>query len=159
MSAGVLKAFQHLSRIFKAYLVMGLLGVLAVFVFAVFSRFPDLGGSVLALGIVLYLGTRMIQPLLRALRVGERPPTYAELMLYTCLPFAERKVVLGDLAEEYRSQIHRMGPGAADLWYWKIVLISIWRLMRLQFRRGLKLSMNYNLKEVLPFYRVNKKTP
>jgi putative ABC transport system permease protein len=50
------------------------------------------------------------------------PPRLARLLLTLVLPASEREFVLGDLNEEFYSQLHRTGCRQACRWYWKEAL-------------------------------------
>ena len=59
-----------------------------------------------------------------------RPPKRAEKLLYLLLPKEWRDSLPGDLEEEYKTIISpKFGRRYARLWYWKQVLVSIWRIL------------------------------
>ena len=59
-----------------------------------------------------------------------RIPKRAEKLLYLILPQEWRDSLPGDLEEEYRTIIApKFGRRYARLWYWKQVLVSIWRVL------------------------------
>ena len=59
-----------------------------------------------------------------------RPPFYAEYLLYFLLGKSERETIIGDLQECYGKLMRRFGKRAADLWYYKQVVGSVWPLLR-----------------------------
>ena|ERR1700720_3690049 len=161
MSATILKPFNHLYKLFKIYLALSLLGVLLVLTYGVFSRYPDLGAILMTASIVVYFGTKMIQ---RVLRVRAEPPFYAEFILYLCLPSEAREAIIGDLTEAYYRMVERHDRSSLQVavWFWRQVMLSIWCLLKWQLRRGytmrLSKDINFNLRQVLPFYPEYKKT-
>lgn len=66
------------------------------------------------------------------------PPACAEKLLYLFLPNRMRKPLIGDLEEEFRTEIApKFGARFARVWYWKQVLSSLWPLL---CRRLIKLA-------------------
>jgi len=59
-----------------------------------------------------------------------RPPFNAEYLLFLLLPTEERKVVIGDLVEEYSQILERFTKQRADLWFYKQVIGSLVPLLR-----------------------------
>ena len=57
----------------------------------------------------------------------ETPPEAAEDLLYIFLPREDREALLGDLEEEYWTDIlPKLGVKRAKRWYWGRALINIW---------------------------------
>jgi hypothetical protein len=57
-------------------------------------------------------------------------PKFAEYLLYLFLSKKDREHLIGDLAEEYLEVRAKFGQRAANFWYYKQVISSIWPLSR-----------------------------
>jgi len=55
-----------------------------------------------------------------------RVPTGAEKLLWFCLPRGDSEVVLGDLEEDYRRRLPKLGPTLGYCWYWKEAIRTVW---------------------------------
>jgi hypothetical protein len=64
-----------------------------------------------------------------------RPPANLEFILHLLMSRADCEALIGDLEEQYRILVERLGKTKADLWYTKQVSTSIWPLLRDSVRR------------------------
>jgi hypothetical protein len=64
-----------------------------------------------------------------------RPPANLEFILYLLMSRADCEALIGDLEEQYRILVERLGKTRTDLWYTKQVFTSIWPLLRDSVRR------------------------
>ena len=64
-----------------------------------------------------------------------RPPANLEFILHLLMSRADCEALIGDLEEQYRILVERLGKTRADLWYTKQVFTSIWPLLRDSVRR------------------------
>jgi hypothetical protein len=55
------------------------------------------------------------------------PPRFGEWILWFILSENDRDIQIGDLAEDYYKLQMELGPRGACLWYYKEVVILIWR--------------------------------
>jgi len=63
-------------------------------------------------------------------RATQRPPFNAEYLLYFLLSKKDRKVLIGDLIEEYGEVLERFNKRRADFWFYKQVIGSVLPLLR-----------------------------
>ncbi len=68
---------------------------------------------------------------------GTGAPKFAEYLLYLFLSKRDREHLIGDLSEEYMEVRAKFGRRAANVWYYKQVVTSIWPLSRKAVRWGL----------------------
>jgi hypothetical protein len=64
-----------------------------------------------------------------------RPPVNFDFILYMLMPRADCEALIGDLEEQYRNLIERLGKRRADIWYGQQVLTSVWPLLSSSIRR------------------------
>lgn len=63
-------------------------------------------------------------------RAPHRPPFNAEYLLYFLLSKKDRKILIGDLIEEYGDVLGRFNKRRADIWFYKQVAGSLLPLLR-----------------------------
>ncbi len=147
MSELVSKSFQHLYRILKVYLLLGLIGALIGASYAFYTHYPF--GAILLLTVAtgLFIGKAFLS---HVLRIHRRPPEYAELLFRSMLPLNERETVIGDISEVYSDMISRRPLLHAYFWYWKEIVVSIWVLSRYTS------DIRSTVREILPFYEAHR---
>lgn len=167
MGTLILKSFQHLYKLLKVYLTIGLFGALAVVAWGVLTSYPNLGSLISIIGTTLLLVVFLIN---RILMFRRRPPAIADFILYALLPDKYSKFVIGDFHESYYSYLKfddsELQKQSAiigrtklrlDMWYWKEVLSCIPPLIELQLEKekvtGEVKELKERLKQILPFYR------
>lgn len=68
---------------------------------------------------------------------GTGVPKFGEYLLYLFLSKSDREYLIGDLAEEYLEVRSKFGRRAANIWYYKQVITSLWPLSKKAVRWGL----------------------
>jgi hypothetical protein len=68
----------------------------------------------------------IIRRRLRTSQAGFPAPTFAEFFLYLVLPRRQREPILGDLNEDFTTNIlPRFGPLLAEIWHWCKAMLCI----------------------------------
>jgi hypothetical protein len=85
-------------------------------------------------------GTNLTKP--SAMTLPVEPPRSAEFLLFVFLDPSDRDAVIGDLTEEYESElVPRFGLARARAWYWVQVFRSLMPLARTRLKRFCKLAV------------------
>ena len=146
MSELAIKSLNHLYRILKVYLSLGLIGALIGVCYSVFAHYQYKALLLLTIVTGFFLLKRLLS---FTLQMHPRPPEFLELLLGYMLPAKDRDAVLGDFHAMYAKH-YKESAVRAYFWYWKEIVMSIWILSRYASQ------IRSTVREILPLYRVFK---